>query len=239
MPGSSNVGKIGIEQWVDSLPKTPKAVLDVGPGWGTYSRLLRKRNQVWHAVEIHAPYVDQFNLRRYYDKVFIEDIRTFEPRRRYDLVLLGDILEHIPNEDGLAVLAKLMKQCSYVILSLPLDEETNAPSENNHEYWANPHERHQALWSNGRFLHAALSLGADVIALAKYSGLGIYLLSVRGSHNFIEEKTVRPIDWLRYHVGVKYETNDGTLKMKALLFCMKHVPEWMKRIYRKGSAGGA
>jgi hypothetical protein len=67
-------------------------VLDVGPGSGTYARMCQTITM--DAVEIHVPYIRQFNLGVYYRKVHMGDIRTFDVQF-YDYLILGDVLEHL------------------------------------------------------------------------------------------------------------------------------------------------
>lgn len=96
MPNSYTYFKPEIKQWfIDNIPLTTR-ILDVGPGQGTYSDLLRNLGYRMDAVEIWAPYVDQFNLRAKYDNVYVGDIVTFDVRP-YDFIILGDVLEHLPS----------------------------------------------------------------------------------------------------------------------------------------------
>ncbi len=63
MPNSYSFFKSDIKQWfIDNIP-TSKRILDVGPGQGTYSDLLKDLGYRIDAVEVWAPYVDEFNLR--------------------------------------------------------------------------------------------------------------------------------------------------------------------------------
>ena len=95
MPNSYKFFKPEIRQWfIDNVP-TSMRILDVGPGQGTYSDLLRDIGYRMDAVEVWAPYVDQFNLRSKYDNVYVADILDFNVSD-YDFIILGDVLEHIP-----------------------------------------------------------------------------------------------------------------------------------------------
>ena len=72
----------------------PKTVLDIGPGEGIYGKIVRKHSPSTKklvGVEIWAPYVENFNLRSFYDEVWICDARIY-PEFRYDLVIIGDVL---------------------------------------------------------------------------------------------------------------------------------------------------
>ncbi len=94
MPTSYSVFKPEIKQWfLENIP-THKRILDVGPGEGTYSNLLRSSGYRIDAVEIYEPYLNQYNLRDKYDNVYIDDILNFDTRD-YDVIILGDVLEHI------------------------------------------------------------------------------------------------------------------------------------------------
>jgi len=94
MPNSYTLFKQEIKQWfLENIPIS-KRLLDVGPGCGTYSTLLRSSGYRIDAVEIYEPYVEQFNLRSKYDNVYIKDILNFDIQD-YDVIILGDVLEHI------------------------------------------------------------------------------------------------------------------------------------------------
>jgi len=76
MPRSLIDGKAWISHEVTRL--RPATLLDVGPGQGTYSDLLRgvTPGSSWSCVEIFEPYVEMFELRRKYDVVHVADIGT-------------------------------------------------------------------------------------------------------------------------------------------------------------------
>ena len=97
MPNSYDYFKQDVRQWfIDNVPLS-KRILDVGPGQGTYSELLRDLGYRIDAVEVFAPYVDRFNLREKYDSVYVANILNFDVKP-YDFIILGDVLEHIPTE---------------------------------------------------------------------------------------------------------------------------------------------
>ena len=99
MPNSYTYFKPEIRQWFIQNVPTSKRILDVGPGQGTYSDLLRDLGYRMDAVEVWAPYVDQFGLRSKYDNVYVADIREFNIDD-YDFIILGDVLEHLSTEDA-------------------------------------------------------------------------------------------------------------------------------------------
>jgi hypothetical protein len=177
MPGSSEKGKPTIAKWFKDIPGK-RLILDVGPAWGTYSRLLREERQIWHAVEIHKPYVRRFKLERLYDKVFVEDVRRFVPSNKYDVAILGDVLEHMKNDEAVAVLGTLLRYSRYVIVSLPLDLETGAGPGTGDVDWNNPYEVHLGKWSHQLFVDAAKNLGASIFAMEKFDEIAVWLLGL-------------------------------------------------------------
>ena len=118
MPNSYTYFKPEIKQWfLDNVP-TSKRILDVGPGQGTYSDLLRSHGYRMDAVEVWAPYVDQFNLRAKYDNVYIANIIDFE-WYKYDFIILGDILEHLSVEDAEDLIAKMQMYGIRCMVAIP------------------------------------------------------------------------------------------------------------------------
>jgi autotransporter strand-loop-strand O-heptosyltransferase len=105
MPNSYSYFKSDVQQWfIDNIP-THVRILDVGPGQGTYSELLRNLGYRMDAVEVWAPYVDQFELRSKYDSVYVADILSFDVKP-YDFIIMGDVLEHIPVQEAQELLTK-------------------------------------------------------------------------------------------------------------------------------------
>jgi hypothetical protein len=175
----------------------------VGPGWGTYSKLLRSEGQTWHCVEVYEPYIQRFGLPRLYDKIFRVDIREFVPTRHYDVAICGDVLEHISNSDAVDVLRTLLSSCSYVVVSLPIDAETGAGPGTGDADWGNPNEMHQGVWCNRDFIKTTCELGGEILALEKYEELAVYLISSRQSDN-IPEMITSPREWFLRRFSQKY-----------------------------------
>ena len=100
----------------------PKKVLDCGAGAGIYLDLIKQHmgNDIYVAgVEAWHPYIEQFNLEAKYDLIIEKDLRDVEDFN-YDLVILGDILEHMTEEDALKVWDRICKQAEYAIISIPI-----------------------------------------------------------------------------------------------------------------------
>jgi trans-aconitate methyltransferase len=118
--------------------KLPNTILDLGAGAGKYGKLVKKvlPKSLVVGVEIWAPYVEEFNLNKIYDKVHICDARIY-PDFNYDLVFLGDILEHMTKEEAVELWDKISRQAKTVILSIPI---IKFPQK--HEHGENPFEDH-------------------------------------------------------------------------------------------------
>lgn len=106
MPNSYSYFKSDVKQWfIDNVPPGTR-ILDVGPGQGTYADLLKHLGYKMDAVEVWAPYVDQFDLKSKYDNVYISDICDFDIEG-YDFIILGDVLEHLIVENAKNLIKKI------------------------------------------------------------------------------------------------------------------------------------
>jgi cyclopropane fatty-acyl-phospholipid synthase-like methyltransferase len=100
----------------------PSTVLDVGAGQGTYLDLIRRdlgEKVNVTAVEVWEPYIDQFNLVNRYNKVIKDDVRNLE-NFSYDLVILGDIIEHMTEDDAVILWDRISSQAKNAIISIPI-----------------------------------------------------------------------------------------------------------------------
>lgn len=120
----------------------PLRVLDVGPGWGKYERLIREYvdpDAYICAVEMWEPYVTAHGLGVRYDRLIVGDVID-QPDTLFDgfdAVLLVDVLEHIPHPDGAALLDRIP---GWVIVSTPRDFFSNGPG-------LPPTEEHVSHWT--------------------------------------------------------------------------------------------
>ena len=113
---SSNIGKTQIKQFLIEYLKPNAKICDMGAGGGTYQKLLGSEYN-WTAVEIwheSAEYIKQF-----YNKVYEEDVRTFNYPEKYDLVIFGDIIEHLTVEDAQQVLNKAEQNSNAILIAVP------------------------------------------------------------------------------------------------------------------------
>lgn len=96
-----------------------KSVLDLGCGHGFYKKLLGDYfTGPWHAVEIWEPYIKEYELNSLYDKVFNENLLTFD-FEYYDIIIMGDVLEHLTREDGATIIKKLKDKCEELFVVVP------------------------------------------------------------------------------------------------------------------------
>jgi len=144
------------------VERRPKAVLDAGLGFGLWGHLLRQYLDVWggriqpeqwttriDGIEIDPARI-QTHARFLYSNIFIGDIRSLAPRCardcRYDVILFGDVLEHLPKADALALLKTAVAlAAALVVVRIPLGDGWR--SEGREEP-----DRHQSRWTFDDFL---------------------------------------------------------------------------------------
>ena len=86
MPYSYGEFKEDVKQhFLNYIPSTTK-ILDVGPGQGTYSKLLSNYNL--DCIEVWEPYITQFNLQSQYNKVILGNINQFN-FLEYEYIIMG------------------------------------------------------------------------------------------------------------------------------------------------------
>jgi hypothetical protein len=61
--------------------------------------------------EIFEPYIGQYGLKSKYNNVWNENILTFE-FDYYNIILMGDVLEHIEEGEGIEIIKKLYSKCN-------------------------------------------------------------------------------------------------------------------------------
>ncbi|MEO8828616.1 class I SAM-dependent methyltransferase [Lapillicoccus sp.] len=137
MPMSSIEGKDWIKARVHELAERhgPLVVLDVGPGVGTYAKLLQGPDvRRIIGLEVWEPYVATYSLASHYTEVVIGDVRT-TVLPDVDIVILGDVLEHMTRAEAVAVWARAADAAQRAVyLSMPIvhypqDEIENNPFE--------------------------------------------------------------------------------------------------------------
>lgn len=138
MPYSYHFGKPDAIEWIRKNYTQTDNILDVGPGVGTYSDLLKPYHYQLDALEIYDGYVLAYELESKYNKVYVDSIVNFDVTN-YDLVILGDVLEHLTIEDAHSVIDR----CKNVLVAVPY----NCP-QSPVDFWdkgyhlVNPYEEH-------------------------------------------------------------------------------------------------
>jgi hypothetical protein len=168
MPVSSTQGKDWLTERIVAL--APRSVLDVGPGSGTYAKLLRPLlpESRWIGIEAWRPYVEKYDLRFWYHALIIDDVTFLDLLPRVDVVILGDVLEHLTHENALKLWARARAAARRgVFLSLPIVEYPQGP------VGGNPFEIHRHTWSHQSVL-AELPGITDTFSLPWQHDVGAY-----------------------------------------------------------------
>jgi len=144
MPYSLKGGKQQTVDWFKIHQENIAKVLDIGPGSGTYARLIRYHNQLcvnahWTAVEIYAPYIQRYDLPALYDTVFNQDARQIDWRSlgEFDVTIAGDVLEHMTKMEAEKLVKQILDHSRWLIVSIPI---CHMPQDD-HAY-DNPYEAH-------------------------------------------------------------------------------------------------
>lgn len=134
MPESYKFFKPEIKQYFKHHVPTSTRILDVGPGIGTYSILLRELGYPMDCIEIWEPYVQEYKLHEKYDNVYVSNILDFDISE-YDYIILGDVLEHIDAEGGQKLINSIINSGKQCLVAVPYEMEQG-------EYYGNVHETH-------------------------------------------------------------------------------------------------
>lgn len=132
MPYSFTYFKDEVKEWFLNNVPTSKRILDVGPGMGTYSDLLRSSGYRMDAVEIFEPYVDKYELREKYDNVYVNSIVVFDIKD-YDFIILGDVLEHLPENYAKELINDIVTSGKECLVAVPYEMEQGEHEGNIHE----------------------------------------------------------------------------------------------------------
>jgi hypothetical protein len=124
------------EHFLKNLVKRIR-ILDVGPGCGTYSHLLKEHFPNMDAIEIFANYIEQFDLNSKYNKVILGDIREFD-FRDYDYIIMGDVLEHLSVKDAQQVIKRIQDLDILCLIAVPYNYEQGTYMDNVHETHLQP-----------------------------------------------------------------------------------------------------
>jgi glycosyltransferase involved in cell wall biosynthesis len=134
MPYSYPHYKNNIREHFEKYVPISNKILDVGPGAGTYSELLRNLGYKMDCLEIFEPYVHQFGLKSKYDNVIVGDITNFD-FSKYDYIIMGDVLEHLTVEDAKSFMDKVTSLDKKCLVAVPYNYEQG-------EHYGNVYETH-------------------------------------------------------------------------------------------------
>ena len=155
---SSAEGKSWIKDRISLLALDgPVSVVDVGPGVGTYAKLLAGPDvKRITAIEVWEPYVRTYRLHRYYDEIILGDVREV-PIPATDVVILGDVAEHMTVGEAQEVWRRCAEAARRAVyLSIPIVHYPQEPIEDN------PYEVHvEEDWSHEKVLAQFDGIGAS------------------------------------------------------------------------------
>lgn len=144
MPFSTPVFK---KETIDHLVNkfdSSSTILDVGSGCGTYSKLLKDVFYNMDAVEIFEPYIEKYKLNELYNNVWNENILTFD-FDYYNIILMGDVLEHISEEEGIELIKKLYLKCDELVIAIPFNSIQGEWGGNIYETHLQPNITHESF----------------------------------------------------------------------------------------------
>jgi predicted TPR repeat methyltransferase len=179
MSYSLKSGKAETLAWFQTNEPTIKTVVDIGPGSGTYVKLIREDakccvDATWIGVEIWKPYIEEFKLEQRYTQVLNQDVRTVDwTALNPDVVIAGDVLEHMTKQDAVALVDRILAVAKTLIVSIPI---RHMPQDE-HTY-PNPHEAHiKDDWSHEEVTETWKHYIKDSYRKSQKSKLGVYWMS--------------------------------------------------------------
>lgn len=138
MPYSYTLFKEEIKQhFLDNLERDIK-ILDVGPGCGTYSLLLKEHFPNMDAIEIFENYIHQFDLKSKYNKVILGNVMDFVDISNYDYIILGDVLEHLSISDAIGLMNMIRYFEILCLVAVPYNYEQGTYMDNVYETHLQP-----------------------------------------------------------------------------------------------------
>jgi FkbM family methyltransferase len=108
-------------------------ILDVGAGAGLNLEMLKDRYDNIDCIEVFEPYIETYNLKNRYKKVYHQNVVEFDNFNDYDLIIMGDVLEHLTVEDSVDVLDRIAKSKSEVLIQVPYQYVQGIENENIYE----------------------------------------------------------------------------------------------------------
>lgn len=133
------------------LTLQPKSILDIGVGYGKYGVLFREYLDIWKTdkpfgtrtfklvgVEAFAGYMNP--CWDVYNDVYVDNIQNLPEiyTQPFDLVFMGDVIEHLPKEQALALIKGLNYEDLLIVTPLEVREQGAV--------YGNPYEQHISKW---------------------------------------------------------------------------------------------
>lgn len=152
----------------------PKTVLDCGAGAGTYLDLIKANlgyKTIVVGVEAWYPYIIKYDLEDRYDILYPIDIRDMASFQ-YDLVILGDILEHMSEDDAVLLWNRISEEAKYALISIPIIHyEQGAINDN-------PYEVHvEEDWTTEKVLQKF----SNIVEYKEFSQTGVFIAKFKGA----------------------------------------------------------
>ena len=95
-------------------------ILDIGGGDGKWGYVLGEYFQNIDCVEIFEPYLERYNLKEIYREVFLGNFLDFD-FEYYDVIVMGDVFEHVTQEQATEWLNKVKDKCGELIIIVPFE----------------------------------------------------------------------------------------------------------------------
>lgn len=161
MPTSFPFFKEDVKNYIVNKVSIDKEILDIGPGQGTYAKLLDQHKNI-DAVEVWAPYITKFKLETIYRNITNMNVSDYakQMNRNYDLIIMGDILEHLIVEDAQQVLDTFKSRANFILVAVPYKSkqsrkintfENHLQEDLTHELFMERYSNFEMIFKNKRY----------------------------------------------------------------------------------------
>lgn len=138
MPFSTGIFKKETHEFITKKFRPTTSILDVGAGSGTYAHLFNGHFSELDGIEPFAPYIDEYHLKDLYKNIFNENVVNFE-FDYYEFIILGDVLEHIEESQGIALVERMYDKCRDMMICIPFNSEQGVHFDNTYEIHLQSH----------------------------------------------------------------------------------------------------